>query len=66
MTHRKTAAVTKAVLCKILARKDVIFQALIVDKSLVFYHQSQTGVLKNVSKMWFKVTNRNSKLIDFP
>ena len=48
MTHRKTAAVTKAVLCKIIARKDVIFQVLIVDKSLVFYHQPQIGVLKNI------------------
>ena len=61
VTPGKIARIAKSILCKIIARKDIISneqfptstvyrQLLIfVDKfCLIFYHQREKGVLKNI------------------
>ena len=81
VTHRKTEKIAKSVLCKIIARKDIIFnkqfraptiynQVLIfVDKFCWFFiHQLQVEVLKNIcsKNLIQRNCNRNIRSVNFP
>ena len=75
VTHGKTVEVAKSVLCKIIARKDIIFnkqfRAPIINRQVLifvdkfcwfFFHQLQVGVLKNIcsKNLIYRNFNRNS------